>query len=190
MELKPVAHRQTRGERRRFLLALLVLVPVALMLLVPPVLGLDRFVVTDRSMDGTLGRGSVALARSVPAGDLEVGDVITFDRPGPAEDLVTRRIVSIDGTWARTRGDANPDQDPWTLALTEPTYPRLLFGVPWIGYPFTGGGGGWMLFAVVAALALALAAVPTRSRHRARPPAVAPHRRHHARAWAREHLHV
>ena len=169
LELEPVPHRQTRGERRRFRLALLVLVPVILMLLVPPALGLDRFVITDGSMDGTLGKGSVALVRAAPAGDLEIGDVITFDEPGPAKGLVTRRIVSIDGTSATTRGDALAGVDPWTLQLTDATYPRLLFGVPWVGYPFTGdlGSGGWTLLVLVAGLALALGAGGSRGRRAA-----------------------
>jgi signal peptidase len=184
MELEPVPHRLTRGERRRFLLGLLVLLPVLLLVLVPPALGLDRFVITDRSMDGTLGRGSVALARDVPTADLEVGDVITFEEPGPEEGLVTRRIVSIDGMTATTRGDAHDAVDPWTLELTEAVYPRLLFGVPWVGYPFTGdvGSGGWTLLALVAAVALVLGS------GRVHLEALRP--RNHARRGARRHLHV
>lgn len=173
MEIAPVPRRLAQGERRRFLLALLVLVPVMLMLLVPPALGLDRFVITDASMDGTVGRGSVVLAQDVPTADLEVGDVITFQRPGPEAGLVTRRIVSLDGSRATTQGDANRQVDPWTLELVEATYPRMLFHVPWVGYPFTGavGAGGWMVLAVVAGLALALAAghgYLTRGRRRLR----------------------
>ena len=173
MELEPVPHLVTPGERRRFRLALLVLVPVVLMLLVPPALGLDRFVITDDSMDGTLGKGSVALVRAAPTGDLEPGDVITFERPGPQEGVVTRRIVSIQGTSAVTRGDALDAVDPWTLELEEGTYPRLLFGVPWVGYPFTGdlGSGGWTVLVLVAGLALALGAGRSqgaRGRHRLR----------------------
>jgi signal peptidase I len=175
LELEPVPHRPTRRERRRFRLALLALVALLLLLLVPPALGLDRFVITDRSMEGTLGRGSVVLAREVPTADLTVGDVITFERPGPEDGVVTRRIVALDGMEATTRGDASGAPDPWTLVLVEPAYPRLLFAVPWVGYPFTGaiGGGGWIVLALVAALALALGARPwdrLRS-HRPRPAA-------------------
>lgn len=195
MEIAPVPHRLTRGERRRFLLALLVLVPVMLMLLVPPALGLDRFVVTDASMDGSVGRGSVVLARQVPAADLEVGDVITFERPGPEAGLVTRRIVSLDGSRATTQGDAHRVVDPWTLELAEATYPRMLFHVPWVGYPFTGdvGAGGWMLLALVAALALALGAVHgflSRGRHRLRRATGALGRGGNSWERARHRLHV
>ncbi len=60
--------------------------------------GLDRYVVTDRSMDGSLARGSVVLAREVPTADLEVGDVITFRSAGArsSDERVTRRIVAIE----------------------------------------------------------------------------------------------
>ena len=37
-------------------------------------------------MDGSLGRGSVVLARDVPPTDLRVGDVITFLPPGADPD--------------------------------------------------------------------------------------------------------
>ena len=166
-------HWVTPRERRRFRLALLLLVPLVLLLLVPPSLGLDRFVVTDGAMDGTLDKGSVALVRAAPVGDLEVGDVITFERPGPADGVVTRRIVMLDGTSATTRGDALAANDPWTLDLEESTYPRLVFEVPWVGYPFTGdlGSGGWTVLLLVAGLALALAAgrsLAVRGRHRMR----------------------
>lgn len=185
----------TQGERRRFRLALLVLVPLMLMLLVPPALGLDRFVVTDDSMDGTLAKGSVALVRAAPTGDLEPGDVITFDRPGPQEGPVTRRIVSIDGSSAVTRGDALGSVDPWTLELTEGTYPRLLFGVPWVGYPFTGdfGSGGWTVLLLVAGLALAIGAGGSqreRGRHRLRHAVQAWHHRNERQESAGRHLHA
>src|SRR3712207_9502991 len=122
MEIAPVPRRLAQGERRRFLLALLVLVPVMLMLLVPPALGLDRFVVTDGSMDGTVGRGSVVLARDAPVADLEVGDVITFQRPGPEAGLVTRRIVSLDRSPAPPHGDAHPGGDPGTVGRVPPPH--------------------------------------------------------------------
>jgi signal peptidase len=180
LELEPVPRRLARGERHQLRLALLVLVPLLLLLLVPPALGLDRFVITDHAMDGTISRGSVVLAREVPTSDLGVGDVITFERPGPEHGLVTRRIVALEGTAATTRGDASRTVDPWTLDLVAPAYPRLLFAVPWVGYPFTGdiGSGGWVFLALVAAVALALAARPwdrLRKHRRQRPPGVARH---------------
>lgn len=160
MEIAPVPHRTTRGEWRRLGFGVLVLAPVVLLVLLPAVLGLDRFVVTDRAMDGSLARGSVVLARDVPPTDLRVGDVITFPRPGvDSEERVVRRIVAIDDGMATTRADTSETDDTWKVQLTGSTYSRVSMGVPWIGYPFV-LDGGWVLLvlAAVAALALALTA--------------------------------
>ena len=136
---------------------MLVLAPVVLLVLLPAVLGLHRYVVTDRSMDGSLGRGSVVLAREVPPTDLEVGDVITFRPPdGSSDERVTRRIVAIEDGVATTQADATGSQDPWTVPLTSPSYARVWLGVPWIGYPFV-MDGGWVLLAAAALAALVLA---------------------------------
>ena len=71
------------------------------------------------SMAPTIPTGSVALVQEVPANEIEVGDVVTVDRPGklPVTHRVTE-IVSIDGESATftMQGDANdePDTNPYT----------------------------------------------------------------------------
>ncbi len=158
MEIAPVPHRATRGEWRRLALGMLVLAPVVLLVLLPAVLGLDRYVVTDRSMDGSLSRGSVVLAREVPPTDLEVGDVITF-RPqgGSPDERLTRKIVAIRDGVAVTRADNIGSKDAsLAVPLTSQTYARVWVGVPWIGYPFV-MNGGWVLLAAAALAALILA---------------------------------
>ncbi len=149
-------HRATRGEWRRLALGLVVLTPVVLLVLLPAVLGLDRFVVTDDGMDGSMGRGSVVLAREVPPTDLQVGDVITFRAPGGSDERVARRIVAIEDGVATTKADATGTADPWSVPLTGSAYARVWVGVPWIGYPFV-TNGGWALLVLAAAAALALA---------------------------------
>jgi len=156
LEIAPVPHRATSGEWRRLALGLLVLAPVVLVLL-PAVLGLQRYVVTDRSMDGSLGRGSVLLAREVPTADLEVGDVISF-RPadGSSDERVTRRIVAIKDGVATTEADTTGSQAHLAVPLAESSYSRVWLGVPYIGYPFV-MDGGWVLLAAAALAALVLA---------------------------------
>jgi len=160
MEIAPVPHRTTRGERWRIALGLLVMTPVVLLVLLPAVFGLERFVVTDSAMGGSMGQGSVVLARDVPPTDLRVGDVISFRPPGePGEDRVTRRITAIDDGVASTAGDATGRTDPWTLPLTETAYSRTWVSVPWIGYPFAiDGGWGLLLLSAAAAIGLTVAA--------------------------------
>jgi signal peptidase len=161
LEIAPVPHRSTRGEWRRLTIGLLVLAPVVLLVLLPTVLGLQRHVVTDRSMDGSLSRGSVVLAREVPPTDLEAGDVITFRPPGAGSDeRVTRRIVAIRNGVATTRADTG-SAAPLAVELTSTSYARVWVGVPWIGYPFV-MNGGWVLLAAAALAAFVLAVLAGR----------------------------
>ena len=61
--------------------------------LVPALLGFQRYVITSGSMTGTYDRGSLVFDRVVPTARLRAGDVITFRPPGhPA--FVTHRIAS------------------------------------------------------------------------------------------------
>lgn len=125
--------------------AAIVAAVIAALMLVPGLVGLDRYVITGGSMSGTFERGALVFERKVPVADLEVGDVITYLPPADSgiAELVTHRIVSIeanpDGSDApvfRTQGDANADADPWTFVLTDPVQPRLVAFVPEAGWVF------------------------------------------------------
>jgi signal peptidase I len=128
---------------RRIAGGLLTAVAVALAaaVLVPALLGYQRYVITSGSMTGTYDRGSIVYDRVVPTGSLRVGDVITYDPPagaGPA-GLVTHRIVAImphpGGVRVfRTKGDANPVRDPWTFTLSRPAQARVAFHLPYVGF--------------------------------------------------------
>jgi signal peptidase len=123
---------------RTLLLALGVL--LGLGLVVPAVLGYQRYVIVSGSMTGTYDRGSLVFDEVVPVAELRTGDVITYRPPagsGPA-GLVTHRIAEIrrdaSGPVFRTRGDANPVADPWTFRLSAPRQARVVAGVPYVGY--------------------------------------------------------
>lgn len=168
MEIAPVPHRShTRGERYVLAAGVLVLAPVVLLVLLPAVLGLDRYVATDSAMGGTLDRGSVLLARDVPPRELAPGDVITVTAPSGDSrgERVTRRVVAVGDETFTTRGDELRGIDPWTLRLDREGYARVWASVPWIGYPFV-VTDGWLLLVVAALTALGLAIVAARS-HRA-----------------------
>jgi signal peptidase len=110
-------------------------------LLVLPLAGYERYVITGGSMGGTIERGSVVWAKAIPVAELRPGDVITYTPPrgaGP-EGMVTHRIVSIvrdeDGRRTfRTKGDANAQADPWRFRLDEPTQARVAFHLPHVGH--------------------------------------------------------
>jgi signal peptidase len=114
---------------------------LAATMLVPPALGMQRYVVTGGSMDGTYDRGSIVFDNEVPVSELAVDDVITYRPPPEAgiDGLVTHRIVSIrdqgtEGPFFRTKGDANESVDPWRFTLDQPTQARVAFHVPYVGY--------------------------------------------------------
>lgn len=129
------------------------------------------------SMSPTIPAGSLAAVREIPASEIEVGDVLTVDRPG--ELPVTHRVTSIAGAGeSRTitmRGDANAADDPLPYTVTSArevllSVPHLAKAVVWFSNPW-----------VLGALTLAASALVTwafwprggggerRPRHGARP---------------------
>jgi signal peptidase len=114
---------------------------LAATILLPALLGYQRYVITSGSMSGTYDRGSIVYAREVPTASLRVGDVITYAPPAATglKGLVTHRIAWIgrDRSGARafrTKGDANPVRDPWRFTLERPRQARAAFHVPYAGF--------------------------------------------------------
>ncbi len=111
--------------------------------------GITLIMFRTGSMAPTIPAGSVAVVQSVPASEVQVGDVVTVDRPG---DLpVTHRITSIapgasgDQRVITMRGDANAADDPYPYPVQ--TVRVVLFSIPGIagvivamGDPYVLGG--------------------------------------------------
>src|SRR5215831_13905613 len=100
-------------------------------------IGFRPVAVYSGSMRPTLGVGSLAVDRVVPASSVHVGDVITFNDPYVKGRLVTHRVAQIvptkQGLAYRTKGDANPARDPWAIRLNDQVG-RVAFHVPLAGY--------------------------------------------------------
>jgi signal peptidase I len=118
---------------------------LAAVLLIPALLGFQRYVIVSGSMTGTYDRGSIVFDQEVPVSDLKVGDTITYAPPPNAspEELVTHRIVWIGDDEAgertfRTKGDANEVVDPWTFTLDQPEQAKVAFSIPYVGYLLAG----------------------------------------------------
>ena len=113
-----------------------------LFLIVPSLMGWERYVIVSGSMTGSYDRGSIVFDEVVPVKSLKVGDVITYQPPrgsGP-EGLVTHRIRSIGrdpktkAPVFRTKGDANAVPDPWTFTLPDKSQARVVTGAPYLGF--------------------------------------------------------
>jgi signal peptidase len=164
---EPKSPRQRLGTALATALCAVCLSLAGLMLL-PGLLGYQRYVITSGSMTGTYDRGSIVFDDVVPVSDLRVGDAITYTPPpgfGPS-GRITHRIVWIGsdqfGSPAlRTQGDANESADPWTFTLDGQTQARVAFHVPYVGYVLSALAirQARMLFIGLPALLIAVAIV-------------------------------
>jgi signal peptidase len=121
------------------LLATAALAAYCLLLVVPSLLGFQRYVLTGGSMEPTLHRGSLVFDKVTPVEDLAVGDVITYVPPGASRPL-SHRITSVThdvngGLVFTSKGDANEAGDPWKFTLDDQVQATVVFTVPWAGYP-------------------------------------------------------
>jgi signal peptidase I len=130
--------------------------------------GLRPVAIYSGSMEPRLPVGALAAVEPVAANDIRVGDVITFSDPKVRGRLVTHRVVEIlqredgRGLAVRTKGDANPTRDPWTIALPHGAG-RVEHVVPWLGYAAVYAQTREVRTALVLALALLLLTALLRS---------------------------
>lgn len=148
--------------------AVLVLAVVVAVLLAagPRLFHYHVFDVLSGSMTPKIPIGAAVVDRDVPATQLQVGDVITFQEPGRPGVYITHRVVAVEQNGAAiqvaTKGDANGARDPWALpyAPTDTVF-VVAFTVPAVGYVLGFLGmplGRLLLVAAVAVAALAFLA--------------------------------
>lgn len=111
--------------------------------IVPALFGFSRYVITGGSMTGTFDKGSVVFEKPVAVDALHVGDVITYLPPADSgvTTLVTHRIAAMEpaaggGVLFTTKGDANPQHDPWQFRLVDTEQPVVQWSVPHAGWVF------------------------------------------------------
>jgi signal peptidase I len=139
-------------------------VVLTLLIVLPTILGYQRYVVDGHSMETAIPFASMAYEEKVNVADLAVGDVITFKPPPQynVQNLVTHRIYSIstldDGRRAfQTKGDNNDAPDPWTMTLDSSVQPRVAFHLPYVGYIYIALSHWWVRFALIVLPLLACA---------------------------------
>jgi signal peptidase len=102
--------------------------------------GVSVILFSTGSMTPTIPAGSAALVREIPASEVEVGDIVTVDRPDALP--ITHRVVAIEGTGAvrelTLRGDANPTDDPFPYSVSHVR--EVIFSVPGIASAIDAAG--------------------------------------------------
>jgi signal peptidase len=141
------------------------------LMVIPTLLGFQRYVIVSGSMEPTIPVGSVVYDEVVPVEDLEVGDIITFIPPPEfdIDDPVTHRVVQITKVAEdaeghagerlfRTKGDANEDIDPWRMVLDGPDQGRVAHHLPYLGYFYMALQVPWVQLLVIVIPSVALIA--------------------------------
>lgn len=120
------------------------------------------------SMSPTIPAGSLSVVRQIPASEIQVGDIVTVDRPGALP--VTHRVTTIaSGPTEHERtitlkGDANTTEDP--APYTVSTVKLAVFSVPNLAYVVVWFSNPWVLGSLTLALtALVTWAFWPRARH-------------------------
>jgi signal peptidase len=98
----------------------------------------EPMVIVTGSMQKTIPVGSLVIDQKVDPRQLEVGDVISFQKPLGVHGLDTHRIVAITNDKGmrlyRTKGDSNPVVDPWVISFDRGMVAhRMVFSVPYAG---------------------------------------------------------
>ena len=101
-------------------------------------LGYSIILFSTESMAPTITSGALSIVKTIPAAEVEVGDVLTVDRDGKAP--VTHRVISVDPGRTddqrviRMQGDANNRPDREKYVVTEARIEVLT--VPGLATPF------------------------------------------------------
>lgn len=134
--------------------------------------GITPLIFRSGSMSPTIDTGALAFARTVPASEVQVGDIVSvYDSQGTR---ITHRVESIDQQGnnlaiAQLRGDANPVTDPDPYVITEAD--RVFFSVDRLGYVavWLSGPSGLVLGAIAGGGLLYIAFRPRKGRMKGNP---------------------
>lgn len=105
--------------------------------LVPRLAGATPYTVLTGSMTPAYPPGTLVVSRPVPAGDVRVGEVVTYQLRSGEPEVVTHRVVGLaydgDGELRyRTQGDANEAPDA-ELVRPEQVRGEVWYSLPWVG---------------------------------------------------------
>ena len=110
----------------------------------------DMRLVRSESMEPAINMGDVVVIGPPGGpliGEIEEGSVVTYHR---GQDLVTHRVLSVEGNTLLTKGDAVEDVDPWPVSRND-VRGVYMFKIPGIGYfqNFIRTRPGWVVLIIV-----------------------------------------
>ena len=113
------------------------------------------YLVSSESMKPAINMGDGVVTGPLGGpfnGEVKPGTVVTYER---GTELVTHRVLSIDGDTLIAKGDAVEDPDPRPVSVSD-VAGVYLFKVPYIGYlaNFIGTKVGWFLVIIIPAMLL------------------------------------
>ena len=113
---------------------LIMVVLIAVVLVLPHVLGFKTYAVISGSMEPALHVGSLTYVKSSLPEEIEEGDIITFLISQESSLVATHRVVSINlnDSYFITKGDANESED--APIQFNKLIGKTLFSIPYLGY--------------------------------------------------------
>lgn len=100
------------------------------------IFGYKAYIITTNSMADSIKSGDIIIAKDVPEEELQVGDVITFEKD---YQVITHRIIKIDDETGKrvytTKGDNNNIEDKEKIEYEQIQGKSILI-IPKLGYLF------------------------------------------------------
>lgn len=115
----------------------------------------NMYLVRSESMKPAINMGDMVVIGPLDGpirGEAKPGSIVTYLR---GAELVTHRVLSVDGSTLLTKGDAVEDTDPWAVSLSD-VRGVYLFRIPAMGYVsnFIRTKLGWLLVVIIPAAVL------------------------------------
>ena len=112
----------------------------------------NMYMVQSGSMKPGINTGDMVVIGPVGGpfgGEVAPGTIVTYHH---GSELVTHRIIAVDGQNLRTQGDAVEDPDPWAVTRCD-VRGVYLFRIPGVGYVqnFIHTRTGWMVIVMIPA---------------------------------------
>ena len=128
--------------KRALVIGIIFSIPLFAWMSLQVTFGTERplYVIASKGMSPALELFDVIVVQGhAPFGDIDIGDIIVFNRPSDHDRVIVARVVSIiddDPKTLRTQGDKNPASIPGTdFPITEEEYiGKVAYVIPQLGY--------------------------------------------------------